>query len=163
MILRKFRQKWLVEKSKFVWRKKNPHRAQIFRYFCYKSRNNKSYEIRWKLRASRCFFAAANSVLIIRWIEKSSLENSNLTSWKRLWSVVEATLLNYEAKFNRSWYYTSVIDSNRGAGGAPGSIEAKFSQWSQENGYWKYQPACFSSALHLFEDLSSIRNRAEQL
>ena len=27
-----FRQKWLVKK-KFVWRKKNPPRAQIFRYF----------------------------------------------------------------------------------------------------------------------------------
>ena len=41
MILKKFRQKWLVKKSKFVWRKKNPPRAQIFRYFRIESRNNK--------------------------------------------------------------------------------------------------------------------------
>ena len=40
-ILKKFRQKWLVKKSKFVWRKKNPPRAQIFRYFRIESRNNK--------------------------------------------------------------------------------------------------------------------------
>ena len=39
--INKFRQKWLVKKSKFVWRKKNPHRAQIFRYFRIKSLNNK--------------------------------------------------------------------------------------------------------------------------
>ena len=38
--IKKFRQKWLVKKSKFVWRKKNPPRAQIFRYFRIKSRNN---------------------------------------------------------------------------------------------------------------------------
>ena len=37
----KFRQKWLVEKSKFVWRKKNPPRAQKFRCFRIESRNNK--------------------------------------------------------------------------------------------------------------------------
>ena len=30
----------LVKKSKFVWRKKNPPRAQIFRYFCIERRNN---------------------------------------------------------------------------------------------------------------------------
>ena len=36
---KKFRQKWLVKKSKFVWRKKNPPRAQIFRYFRIESRN----------------------------------------------------------------------------------------------------------------------------
>ena len=40
MILKKFRQKWLVKKSKFVWRKKKPPRAQIFRYFRIESRNN---------------------------------------------------------------------------------------------------------------------------
>ena len=39
MILKKFRQNWLVKKSKIVWRKK-PTQAQMFRYFCYKSRNN---------------------------------------------------------------------------------------------------------------------------
>ena len=39
--IKKFRQKWLVKKSKFVWRKKNPPRAQIFRYFRIESRNNK--------------------------------------------------------------------------------------------------------------------------
>ena len=38
--IKKFRQKWLVKKSKFVRRKKNPPRAQIFRYFCIESRNN---------------------------------------------------------------------------------------------------------------------------
>ena len=32
MIYKKFRSKWLVKKSKFVWRKKNSPRAQIFRY-----------------------------------------------------------------------------------------------------------------------------------
>ena len=39
MIFKKIRQKWLVKKSKFVWRKKNPPRAQIFRYFRIESRN----------------------------------------------------------------------------------------------------------------------------
>ena len=43
--IKKFHQKWLVKKSKFVWRKKNPHRAQIFRYFRIESRNNKNL---WK-------------------------------------------------------------------------------------------------------------------
>ena len=39
--IKKFRQKWLDKKSKFVWRKKkNPPRAQIFRYFRIESRNN---------------------------------------------------------------------------------------------------------------------------
>ena len=37
--IKKIRQKWLVKKSKFVWRKKNPPRAQIFRYFRIESRN----------------------------------------------------------------------------------------------------------------------------
>ena len=41
--MKKFRQKWLVKKSKFVWRKQNPPRAQIFRYFGIKSRNNKRF------------------------------------------------------------------------------------------------------------------------
>ena len=41
MILKKFRQKWLVKKSKFVGRKKNPTRAQTFRYFRIESRNKK--------------------------------------------------------------------------------------------------------------------------
>ena len=40
MMLKNFRQKRLVKKSKFVWRKKNPPRAQIFRYFRIESRNN---------------------------------------------------------------------------------------------------------------------------
>ena len=35
------------EKSKFVWRKKNPPRAQIIRYFRYESRN-KTTRIRAK-------------------------------------------------------------------------------------------------------------------
>ena len=41
-MIKKFRQKWLVKKSKFVWRKKNPPRAQIFRYFRIESRNKNS-------------------------------------------------------------------------------------------------------------------------
>ena len=40
--LKKFRQKRLNKKSKFVWRKKNPPRAQIFRYIRIESRNNKT-------------------------------------------------------------------------------------------------------------------------
>ena len=36
---KKFRQKWLVKKSKFVWRKKNPPRGQILHFFRYESRN----------------------------------------------------------------------------------------------------------------------------
>ena len=32
-MIKKFRQKRLVKTSKFVWRKKSPPRAQIFRYF----------------------------------------------------------------------------------------------------------------------------------
>ena len=39
--IKKFRQNSLVNKSKFVWRKKNPPRAQIFRYFRIESRNKK--------------------------------------------------------------------------------------------------------------------------
>ena len=46
--IKKFRQKRLVKKSKFVWRKKNPPRAQIFRYFRTESRNNKIARIRAK-------------------------------------------------------------------------------------------------------------------
>ena len=53
--VKKFRQKWLVKKSKFVWRKKNPPRAQIFRYFCIESRNKKS-----KLYKKILQFSAAN-------------------------------------------------------------------------------------------------------
>ena len=34
-----------VKNSKFVWRKKNPPRAQIFRYFGIKIQNNYSFEI----------------------------------------------------------------------------------------------------------------------
>ena len=40
-LMKKFRQKWLVKKSKLVWRKKLTW-AQIFRYFRYESRNNYS-------------------------------------------------------------------------------------------------------------------------
>ena len=40
-------QKRLVKKSKFVWRKKNPPRAQIFRYFRIESRNKNA--ICWEL------------------------------------------------------------------------------------------------------------------
>ena len=32
----------LVKKSKFVWRKKNPPRVHIFRYFRFESRNKNS-------------------------------------------------------------------------------------------------------------------------
>ena len=39
--MKTFRQNWLVKKPKYVWRKKNPPRAQIFRYFRIESRNNK--------------------------------------------------------------------------------------------------------------------------
>ena len=45
--------KWLVQKSKFVWRKKNPPRAQIFRYFRIESQHPKDARIRaksWKFR-----------------------------------------------------------------------------------------------------------------
>ena len=45
LIWKKLRQKWLVKNSKFVWRKKNPTRVQIFRYFRIESRNNYSFEI----------------------------------------------------------------------------------------------------------------------
>ena len=45
LIWKKLRQKWLVKKSKFVWRKKNPPRAQIFRYFGKESRNNYSFDL----------------------------------------------------------------------------------------------------------------------
>ena len=38
--MKNFCQKWLVEKLKIVWREK-PSRAQLFRYFGYKSQNNK--------------------------------------------------------------------------------------------------------------------------
>ena len=44
---KKIRQKWLVKKSKFVWRKKNPPRAQIFRYFRIESRNKKKKQERF--------------------------------------------------------------------------------------------------------------------
>ena len=47
--IKKFRQKWLVKKSKFVWRKKNPPRAQIFRYFHIESRNKNKMKETWKL------------------------------------------------------------------------------------------------------------------
>ena len=40
----KILQKYLVEKSKLVWRKK-PTRVKIFRYFHYKSRNNYHYKL----------------------------------------------------------------------------------------------------------------------
>ena len=43
-MIKKIRQKWLVKKSKFVSRKKNPPRAQIFRYLCYKNRNKNETE-----------------------------------------------------------------------------------------------------------------------
>ena len=42
----KFRQKWLF-KSLILSNLKNPPRAQIFRYFCDKSRNNENIA-RWK-------------------------------------------------------------------------------------------------------------------
>ena len=40
---KRFRQKWLVKKSKLVWRKRNPPRAQIFRYFRIESRNKNDF------------------------------------------------------------------------------------------------------------------------
>ena len=40
---KKIPSKMASEKSKFVWRKKNPLRAQIFRYFRIESRNNKNW------------------------------------------------------------------------------------------------------------------------
>ena len=51
--------KWLVKKSKFVWRK-NPPRAQIFRYFCNESRNKnlkfgKKVENSFDIHASQIF------------------------------------------------------------------------------------------------------------
>ena len=60
-MIKKFRQKWLVI-SQNLSEKKNPPRAQIFRYFRIESRNNKTARIKAKLWMSRLLFKGYEAV-----------------------------------------------------------------------------------------------------
>ena len=60
-----------VKNSKFVWRKKNPPRAQIFRYFRIESRNNNLSQM-LKLWVEKLIYLPI-------WYDSSIIEKLNIT------------------------------------------------------------------------------------